>query len=622
MAKYSNTKAKINEKITTNTTQAITGNVLNEVLQTMVDSLGADYQFGGLVQPGSSFTAGEQPVVFLATTPGTYTNFGSLVVADGEVALLVWSGTAWSKQTPDIATRTEVSQLGQEVNELEEGLITGTQTLNRIEIASGGQITFNPITLAQDGDELEIIALPASTITVQNYGGYAFTFGSNEGKIIVGMGTSQLCLRADDNTWIYGPAGDIGDDTAYNPKKVKFKYTDGKIEVYAMDVLKATYAGQKTATIYGIGSQTMSDFGKWFGTIWKFAYTHNGVTTELTDLPGYTKNALVTEVYDESEGRVPVLEEKVAQLEEDFSNIMPNYVVESTENQVKVYTKLQGNIYAWFGINHIVNTADTIYADLWRIGHNSNQAGVSGLCSYSDGVFTDLGKYLLNYAENEFAIMFYSDDFTGGAHGNERIDLDPSCYVVFIVDGKEYTINELNALGRIECGSFSYRQKSALYTMYSVTGTHDILAYHTKRTLFVPGGFVTRNYVEMVQAITARTTYSGLFCIYKDASDYAINDGGTAFTLTHPSSTTQIGAYSNKADRTMKMYKGGLSCEMDSRYIGGNVDSYKNANVNITLWDRPDDAKYYSLMPSSVSLAATSVFEFEASVRFDYRDDS
>lgn len=113
MAKYSNTKAKINEKITTNSAQAITGNVLNEVLQTMVDSLGADYQFGGLVQPGSTFTAGEQPVVFLATTPGTYTNFGGIVVADGEVALLVWSGTAWSKQTPDIATRTEVSQLGQ-----------------------------------------------------------------------------------------------------------------------------------------------------------------------------------------------------------------------------------------------------------------------------------------------------------------------------------------------------------------------------------------------------------------------------------------------------------------------------------------------------------------------------
>lgn len=115
MAKYSNTKAKINEKITTNGAQAVTGIILNDVLQTMVDSLGADYQFGGLVQPGSSFTAGEQPVVFLATTPGTYTNFGGLVVADGEVALLVWSGSAWSKQTPDIATRTEVGQLGQDV---------------------------------------------------------------------------------------------------------------------------------------------------------------------------------------------------------------------------------------------------------------------------------------------------------------------------------------------------------------------------------------------------------------------------------------------------------------------------------------------------------------------------
>ena len=120
MAKYSNTKAKINEKITTNGAQNVTGSILNDVLQTMVDSLGADYQFGGLVQPGSTFTAGEQPVVFLATTPGPYTNFGGLVVADGEVALLGWSETAWSKQTPDIATRTEVSQLGQEIDDFIE----------------------------------------------------------------------------------------------------------------------------------------------------------------------------------------------------------------------------------------------------------------------------------------------------------------------------------------------------------------------------------------------------------------------------------------------------------------------------------------------------------------------
>lgn len=181
MAKYSNTKAKINEKITTNTTQAITGNVLNEVLQTMVDSLGADYQFGGLVQPGSSFTAGEQPVVFLATTPGTYTNFGSLVVADGEVALLVWSGTAWSKQTPDIATRTEVSQLGQETNsnfvsifeQLGKFRPAESYTLDNYYLNAQGVLTYNTNTSSKYAHFDKGAVVRVYSETASAYGGYA-----------------------------------------------------------------------------------------------------------------------------------------------------------------------------------------------------------------------------------------------------------------------------------------------------------------------------------------------------------------------------------------------------------------------------------------------------------------
>lgn len=113
--KYDTLKALVNAKVYENTEQRITGGDMNTVLQSAIASLGAHYQMGGLVSPNDQITVGDEPVVFLATTPGTYTYFGGLVVADGEVALLVWSGTAWSKQTPDIATRTAVSQLGQEI---------------------------------------------------------------------------------------------------------------------------------------------------------------------------------------------------------------------------------------------------------------------------------------------------------------------------------------------------------------------------------------------------------------------------------------------------------------------------------------------------------------------------
>ena len=39
-----------------------------------------------------------QKVFYQATEPGTYTNFGGIVVADGEVVNLKWDGTAWSKE--------------------------------------------------------------------------------------------------------------------------------------------------------------------------------------------------------------------------------------------------------------------------------------------------------------------------------------------------------------------------------------------------------------------------------------------------------------------------------------------------------------------------------------------
>ena len=53
-----------------------------------------------------------QKVFYQATEPGTYTNFGGIVVADGEVVNLKWDGTAWSKDVTGAATKAEVEELG------------------------------------------------------------------------------------------------------------------------------------------------------------------------------------------------------------------------------------------------------------------------------------------------------------------------------------------------------------------------------------------------------------------------------------------------------------------------------------------------------------------------------
>lgn len=97
MANYQLLKADIDEKVYENAQQKITGANLNSVLNKMVDSLGKGYQFGGLVFPADSFVAGDEKMVFVASSAGRYPSFGNYSIVDGEVALFIWEG-AWKKQ--------------------------------------------------------------------------------------------------------------------------------------------------------------------------------------------------------------------------------------------------------------------------------------------------------------------------------------------------------------------------------------------------------------------------------------------------------------------------------------------------------------------------------------------
>lgn len=117
MSNYSSLKATINANIKANGNQEITGPVMNSVLNAMVDSLGAGYQYKGKAVPSTNPGTPDAKVFYLASDPGTYTNFNGIVVADGEVAFLKWD-SAWSKEVTGVATAAQVTQLGQDVTPL------------------------------------------------------------------------------------------------------------------------------------------------------------------------------------------------------------------------------------------------------------------------------------------------------------------------------------------------------------------------------------------------------------------------------------------------------------------------------------------------------------------------
>lgn len=155
MANYSELLNDINAAIYENNDQEIDALEVRAILREMVTSLGSGFLFKGIATPSSPSGTGtyepDQNVFYLATTAGTYTYLGGLVVAAGEVAFLCFDGT-WTKKSSALlstgsivdnlttndatkalsakqgkvlseagaATAAEVSALGHEVDDLED----------------------------------------------------------------------------------------------------------------------------------------------------------------------------------------------------------------------------------------------------------------------------------------------------------------------------------------------------------------------------------------------------------------------------------------------------------------------------------------------------------------------
>lgn len=117
MSQYQTLKTQIQQNIKQNGEGAIRGDILQTQLLDMINALGAGYQFMGVAtptNPGSAQTP-DYKCFYIATTPGTYTNLGGLVVNDGEVAILKYD-TSWKKEVSGAATVDQVNQLGKYVS--------------------------------------------------------------------------------------------------------------------------------------------------------------------------------------------------------------------------------------------------------------------------------------------------------------------------------------------------------------------------------------------------------------------------------------------------------------------------------------------------------------------------
>ena len=87
------------------------GEYLNDDILRMVQT---GYKYAGIATPTTNPGTPGQNVFYLASTTGTYTNFGGLVLDDGEIAILKYNG-AWSKDSTGAASLEKVNQLDQNI---------------------------------------------------------------------------------------------------------------------------------------------------------------------------------------------------------------------------------------------------------------------------------------------------------------------------------------------------------------------------------------------------------------------------------------------------------------------------------------------------------------------------
>ena len=150
MSNYNSLKATIDANIKQNGNQEITGQILNSVLNQMVTTLGAGYQFAGVATIATNPGSPDAKVFYIANGKGTYTNFGGVSVTEDDVVVLYWD-SSWHKVSTGIASQAKLTELRKELSDNIEKVETFdkriTDTENAVEdikvIAGSPENTIN-----------------------------------------------------------------------------------------------------------------------------------------------------------------------------------------------------------------------------------------------------------------------------------------------------------------------------------------------------------------------------------------------------------------------------------------------------------------------------------------------
>ncbi len=300
-------------------------------------------------------------------------------------------------------------------------------------------------------------------------------------------------------------------------------------------------------------------------------------------------------------------------IRKDYPQIFLDYK-SAGNREFNVYTNVADSLYAMFRIVHQKNEQQN--RDLWRVMD-------SYLAVYEDGKMTRSFQ-ILTPGENEFVWLSNRPEvveFTGGFHGNERIDRE-NCFAHFYLDSTEI---DLTLSLNMERGtSFFYHQVSLMYetgTGGTITSPNyipvenaPVECTHEKITTFEDGGFTTKNKVVWTEnAPPIKRMYYGIFCVTGDISSHGYNDTGSTDPVIIPFVNDGAMKLRSPSQRVV-MYnsENNISVECDGQLLQGGPFT-----LNTYVWDHQFYHKYYTSINNGAPIQTTKdeVWETESSIK-------
>lgn len=122
MTNWTTLKEAIANVIKTNDNQEITGTVLQNTLNSIVNSVGENATFAGVATPSTNPGSPDGPVFYFAFEPGDYYNFGHTFIDEtSNVKIFLWKNSKWDIIDTGLPNNTKVLEL---INEISNSLLS------------------------------------------------------------------------------------------------------------------------------------------------------------------------------------------------------------------------------------------------------------------------------------------------------------------------------------------------------------------------------------------------------------------------------------------------------------------------------------------------------------------